>query len=160
MGGGVGSGGNPGTGGSPGTGGTFETGGATASGGSGGVMVFPCPEAQYTCNETQAQQLACNFSPLDPGGCTCDSTRPTSEAQCGPSELFACRMVQAYDPDAGAYAAKYVFDCKCAAVTPDSDGCKAVFDGQIHHDGYEAVPIGHGGTISQLLCGCAWVLLR
>jgi hypothetical protein len=156
--GGSGTGGFPGTGGSPGTGGIIEMGGSAATGGTSGVVILPCPPAQWVCDQNTADNLACGPRAQILLGCSCDPKRPLTADQCGPSELFVCRFTERYD-DAGAVHVTNPFECGCRPVTPDSQGCKAVFAGQNAVDGYDYMTVGPDGGATALFCGCAWTYL-
>jgi hypothetical protein len=153
----AGSGGRNGVGGSP----LRSTGGAMiASGGapvaSGGRINWgptdggpiPCPPAQWDCS---SQRLTCTEAWVMPAGCACDSSRPTSAADCGSNQTFICR---AADTDSDAHAVP--FECACV---PWQDDCGSACDRGIQPpegDGYLCEMTAQGSV----LCGCAWVYLQ
>ena len=131
-------------------GGSPAAAGSSAAGGSGGAAVLDCPPSQWSC-PTDSECITY----LDPSAayCTCDPTRPETQADCSPYQSFVCRYLVDYDASGTPHSTAY----QCSCLTRQADCSTACLD-FLGVNGRCSMP--PATSADPILCDCAPVLLR
>ena len=132
----------------------MSNGGSTmiAAGGATDAAAPNCVPEQWACSGMDVRCTS-DKSFSVPSGCTCDSSKPRSPADCPPPGMFACRKGEMSFgvslPSAGGE-----FDCQCVAPL---DSCEAACT-----TAYTAPfnAICDSTVTDRYLCGCAFITLK